>query len=269
MRAGTTIPFLFLFACSSDPTPTGPTDSGFESSADSASDAGNDSYQPPKDSGPVKCNTPNDCPDPMEMVCDPMSSTCVFDECGPTSGKSCPMGQVCVFQVSGTNIGACYPQCAPFAQDGGGCTPAQECVIGKFDGTVGYCKRNGVGATGSSCLPSSVETGCVPGDVCVLDPQMRFCREQCDFWNGQHDCSSLACTPPGVCTGETPDPAPVGGTCTTPPGTLCGASGKKLLGWCVGMAPVKCLAWCRTQFNDCPVNQTCMPTNIPSIGYCQ
>jgi hypothetical protein len=212
----------------------------------------------------------------MEMVCDPMSLTCVFDECGPSSGNTCPTNQVCVYQMSGSNAGACYPQCTPFSQstdggDGGGqtCGVNQECVIGKFDGTVGYCKKSGLTPTGMSCLPSSVETGCVPGDVCVLDPNMRFCREQCDFWTGQHDCSSLSCTPPGVCTGETPDPAAIGATCSSPAGSLCGKSGNKLLGWCVGMQPIKCLAWCRTKFTDCPQNQACMPTNVPSIGYCQ
>ncbi len=266
MRAG--ILFFLLCGCS-DPSIVGPSDAGAEVSLDTGkADSGKaDTYQPPQDSGPVKCNTPTDCPDPMEMVCDPITRTCELDECGPNSKKTCAMGQVCVFQLSSSMAGACYTQCTPFAANA--CPANYECVVGRFDGTIGYCKANGGLANGATCLQSSVETGCVAGDVCVLDPKVRYCREQCDFWTGQHDCSSLLCTPPGVCTGETPDPAAIGQSCSSPSGTLCGKSGSKLLGWCVGQMPVKCAQWCRTKFTDCPMNQACTPTNIPSIGYCQ
>jgi hypothetical protein len=270
MRAGISLSFFVAFfcGCSSEPPLVGPSEAGPDTSADTGvSDSGNPDSPIPQDSGPIKCNTPNDCPDPMEQVCDPMTRTCATDECGANSGKMCGMGQVCVVQISGATAAACYTQCTPFMT--GSCPPNQECVIGKFDGTIGYCKGNGGLPNGAMCLASSVETGCVPGDVCALEAQQRFCREQCDFWTNLHDCTSLYCTPPGVCTGTAPDPAAIGGTCSSPAGTLCGQSGAKLLGYCVGQQPVKCLQWCRTKFNDCPMNQTCQPTNIPSLGYCQ
>lgn len=275
MRAA--LPTLLFCACAAcSDSGTAPADGAVEAAPDAGvadTGEGGDAGPPPGDSGPVKCNTPSDCPDPSEMVCDPMTRTCAFDECGPTSGKTCGAGQVCVYQQQGSTSGACYAACSPFATapDAGVlvCPANQECVIGKWDGTVGYCKPSGGGATGSKCLPSSVETGCVAGDVCALDPKVRYCREQCDFWTGLHDCSSLSCTPPGICTGDTADPAAVGAACNSPAGTLCGASGKRLLGWCVGQMPIVCRAWCRTSGSDCPMNQTCQPTNVPSVGYCQ
>jgi hypothetical protein len=166
-------------------------------------------------------------------------------------------------------VGACYDRCTPF---GAACSGGRECVIGKFDGTEGYCKPAGATPSGLACSPSSVTTNCATGNVCIPDPQQRVCREQCDFWGGAHDCSSLACTPPGVCTGEVPDPSAVDQACgnAAVPGALCGTVGKKVLGWCVGQqGATTCRKWCRMKGSDCAQGQKCQATTVPSIGYCQ
>src|ERR1051326_7026513 len=101
MRAGITPFFVILCSCSNEPPLVGPSDASPEASNDTGVlDSGKPDTQPNPDSGPVKCETPNDCPDPMEQVCDPMTRTCAADECGPNSGKTCAMDQVCVVQLN-------------------------------------------------------------------------------------------------------------------------------------------------------------------------
>lgn len=266
---------LVLVACSSAP-PSGSaqntdTDAGTPDTGAPRKDSGAPADDSGSASGP-KCATPSDCADPNSMVCDPSSATCTAGQCGPlANGAACDASHICVYQASNVGVGACYDRCTPFS--GAPCSNGRECVIGKFDGTEGYCKPAGATPSGSACTPSSVTTNCAPGNVCVLDPQQRFCREQCDFWGGAHDCSSLACTPPGVCTGEVPDTAAIDQPCgnASAPGALCGQQGKKLLGWCVGAQQGKttCRKWCRTKGSDCPQSQKCQPTTVPSIGYCE
>jgi hypothetical protein len=180
-----------------------------------------------------------------------------------------------VYEAHGTGVGACFPRCTPFAS--GGCAADEECAVGSFDGVDGYCKARGTTAADQPCTPDSTSTNCVAGYVCVVDPVNRFCREQCDFFGNKKDCSAAdkPCTPPGVCTGDTTDAAAVGQDCTgsSVAGTLCGLVGKKLLGVCAGTqsAPTHliCSKWCRMSGNDCEPGQTCQPTVVPSVGYCQ
>jgi hypothetical protein len=230
-----------------------------------------DAAAPDDDASSGACSTQNDCPQPYDQVCDPNSATCTAAECGETSGKSCDASDICVYESEGSTIGACYAKCTPFAPNA--CPSGQECVIGSFDGVQGFCMTQGTIAKGATCTGSNVTTQCVAGSVCIPDPTQQFCREQCDFWGAQHACSdALLCTPPGVCTGDVTDPAATGTPCakTSVAGTLCGPSNGKLLGWCIGnTGSAQCDAWCRMQGNDCTGNQTCQPTNVPSIGYCQ
>ncbi len=269
--------FLFgsfgLLACSST-SPSNDTDAG------SAADAKADSTKPATDAAQQQndgattatCATQNDCPAPYDQVCDPQTAVCAPAQCGTTSGKSCDASHICVYETAGATIGACYAKCTPFSSTSA-CASGEECVIGSFDGVQGFCMKQGSLATGASCTGSNVDTQCVAGSVCIPDPTQHFCREQCDFWGSAHACSDThLCTPPGVCTGDVTDPAATGTPCakTSVAGTLCGPSNGKLLGWCIGQAgSTKCDAWCRMQGNDCAGNQTCQPTNVPSIGYCQ
>src|SRR5687768_14097445 len=92
------------------------------------------------------CSTAADCIDTTTDVCDPKSGACVPGQCGPTSGKSCSATEICVYQARGTGVGACYPICRPF---GDSCGADAECLISRFDGTTGYCKKRGPGAPDS------------------------------------------------------------------------------------------------------------------------
>lgn len=230
----------------------------------------------PDAGGKKTCNNAEECGDVAKIVCDPVAHQCVAGQCGPSAGgKACAADQLCIYQAAGTAVGACYPRCAPFTS--GGCAPDSECVIGKYDGSEGYCKPRGTTAADAACPPNDTATGCVAGYVCIVDPINRFCREQCDFFGAQKECSAAdrPCTPPGVCTGDRADPAALGQDCgaSAQSGTLCGLSGKKLLGVCAGTQQnpthLICSKWCRMKDNDCPGSQACQPTGVPSVGYCQ
>ncbi|MGZ6087779.1 MAG: hypothetical protein ACXWUE_30185 [Polyangiales bacterium] len=209
------------------------------------------------------CTVADDCADPTVEVCDPSSGKCVAGQCG--SGMACAAGESCVYQSHGSTVGACYKTCAPFAS--GACPDDSECVVAKFDGSEGYCKKRGTGAADSSCSRSDRDTGCVAGHLC--DSVDKACRAQCNFFGGASCPSGQHCVPPGVCTPQTFDAAKVGDACSASAklGDACGATDGALTGVCAG-SPLKCAKWCRSKGSDCATGQSCQATSVPSIGYC-
>jgi hypothetical protein len=212
------------------------------------------------------CTTALDCIDTTTDVCDPGSAKCVRGQCGPTSGKACAASDICVYQARGTGVGACYPICKPF---GDSCGAASECLISRFDGTTGYCKKRGAGTPDATCTRSDLDTSCVAGYVC--DSLDKRCRKQCDFFDGTKKCDGdQRCVPPGICTDGARDPAKVGETCRSAakPGDACGETDRALTGVCAGTGPLQCEKWCRMEAADCAAGETCKPTGVASIGTC-
>lgn len=213
------------------------------------------------------CRTAADCIDTTTDVCDPQTGTCSAGQCGPTSGKACAATDVCVFQARGTGVGACYKTCAPLTGASGECG-ADECMISRFDGTAGYCKKRGAGAPDSACTRSDLDTSCVAGYVC--DSLDKKCRKQCDFF-GKGGCDGAQrCVPPGICTDGPRDAAKIGEACAASAraGDACGETDKALAGVCAGTPTLKCVKWCRMSGTDCPSGQTCQATGAASIGTC-
>jgi hypothetical protein len=212
------------------------------------------------------CTTAADCIDTTTDVCDPKTGQCVPGQCGPSSGKACASNAICVYQARGTGVGACYPICRPF---GDTCGADSECLISRFDGTTGYCKKRGSGAPDAACTRSDLDTSCVAGHVC--DSLDQKCRKQCDFFEGTEKCgASQRCVPPGICTDGARDPARVGEACrtTAKAGDACGETESALSGVCAGTPVLKCQKWCRMEGSDCPSGQTCQATGVASIGTC-
>lgn len=212
------------------------------------------------------CRTAADCIDTSSDVCDPTSGKCVPGQCSVTGETSCASTDICVFQARGTKVGACYPICKPF---GTTCDAGSECVISRFDGTTGYCKKRSSGAPDSACSRSDLDTSCVAGHVC--DSLDRKCRKQCDFFDGTVKCDGAQrCVPPGICTDGARDPARVGELCgsTASSGDACGETDTALSGVCAGTGPLTCMKWCRMDGADCPAGQLCRATAVPSIGTC-
>jgi hypothetical protein len=214
------------------------------------------------------CALAGDCIDTTTDVCDPKTGTCVAGQCS-VDALACPDGQACVFQARGTKVGACYPTCTPF---GAGCSADAECVISKFDGTTGYCKKRGTTGADAACARSDLTTSCGAGYLC--DSLDLKCRKQCDFWSiaGSSSVTCGAgqqCVPPGVCTDDAHDTAKIGEACGAGAknGDGCGVIGTNLAGVCTG-TPLKCAKWCRMKGSDCASGQSCQATGIASIGYC-
>jgi hypothetical protein len=213
--------------------------------------------------GGGKCSIAADCSDTTSEICDPESGACVPGQC--TSDSPCPVGKTCVYQAHGSLVGACHATCSPFAE--GECPSDFECVISKFDGSAGYCKRRGSGAADAMCTRSDRDTGCVAGHVC--DSVDGACRAQCDFFSDPSCPDGQRCVPPGVCTVQAFVDAKLGEPCaaSAKAGDACGATDDALVGVCAG-APLKCAKWCRMSASDCESGQSCQPTTVPSLGWC-
>jgi hypothetical protein len=211
------------------------------------------------------CTTAADCIDTTVDICDPKTAMCAAGQCGPTSGKDCPSTDICVYQARGTGVGACYPICKPF---GDSCGTGAECLISRFDGTTGYCKKRGTGGPDSACTRSDLDTSCVAGYVC--DSLDKKCRKQCDFFGSGRCDGAQRCVPPGICTDGARDPAKIGEACrtTAKAGDACGETATTLSGVCAGTPTLKCAKWCRMEGADCPTGQSCQATGVASIGTC-
>jgi hypothetical protein len=252
---------------------------GVEASAD-AGPAEEASAPHPDAAGPEagakSCARGAECGD--GSVCDPETATCVPAQCD-VAQKPCAPGKTCAQQVSHAAWGACYAACVPFPAAGQatGCPSGYDCEIGAFDASSGTCRKSGTIAPDQACVFSDVSTSCASGYTCQPDPSTGMCRQTCDFFaqNAAATCarSDLHCIAPGVCFSDKGDPAKLGDACAGAQNTPCGLEGQTYEGVCAqdakGSGKLLCSKWCRSAKNDCAAGQTCQPTAMPSLGYCQ
>lgn len=222
----------------------------------------------------TKCEAVDDCGDTSRKVCDPATRTCVTSQCD--SDAVCGSGKTCIVQAADSRAGACYVNCTPFTT--GGCGGDGECVVVRFDQTLGICKARGAPAEGSECAFSDVASGCAAGMVCSPEHAGNLCRKQCDYFNQADGAcpASQHCVLGSVCSDEPIDPAALDGTCdgSSAEGTPCGYAAGKSSGMCVAETGgsgqvIKCRKICRkSTAADCPSGKSC-DDYYDSTGVCR
>ncbi len=211
--------------------------------------------------GTTGCQNAEECSNPATMICNPKTFQCQAGQCTATS--QCPNNEACLGQVPSAAVGACYPQCTPYAT-GTGCASTHDCVPYLLDGTEGACFQKGTTADGAACADTDVGTGCVAGSICVRDSGVRVCRRQCNFFASSPACvASQRCALGGVCIAEGGDAAALGAACSvaSAAGEICGNDGKAWRGTCQDLGSgLRCYKVCRTSVSaDCTSSQTCSP----------
>jgi cysteine-rich repeat protein len=176
----------------------------------------------------ARCDSAEDCGNPLLEVCSPATLTCVPPECGEFS---CPEGRsVCITQY-GTQInGACYEACDPVD---GGCPITHTCVQLAVDPDEGICLAIGDGALGEACEVEDASTACDLGLRCTDE---HACTQTCAFFDADPGCQAdHACSVLGTCDPvATFDDAAIGAPCDAL-ATLaqgCGPEGDSYRGIC-------------------------------------
>ncbi len=221
------------------------------------------------------CALADDCGDTSKNVCDPSTKTCAASQC--TSDTACGTGKSCIVQAADSLAGACYSTCTPLAS-GAGCSGDAECVVVRYDQTLGVCKAHGKNVQGDACAIQDVSTDCAAGMVCSPEHAGNLCRKQCDYF-AQADgaCpTSQHCTLGSVCSDEPIDPAKVDTACdgSSAEGTPCNLLTGKINGVCVAETAasgqvIMCRKVCRkSTTSDCPTGKSCADY-YDSTGVCR
>jgi len=179
------------------------------------------------------CLTAADCP--MAMVCDPVTTQCVANQCNPSlmqPGGCAGTDPVCLEQTLNSGFGACYELCDPFDTP---CPNALECDPNGFGQDLGVCMQPGTATKGQPCTPDptagawTITSGCAAGHTCRQDANNNnqlTCFETCDFFNfGGASCPGTdVCLPGGLCL----PPANTGYEMVALEGACAGAVGGEL-----------------------------------------
>jgi hypothetical protein len=146
------------------------------------------------------------------------------------------------------------------------------------EGVDGACLHTGTQTLGQSCTPHDINTDCVAGQYCGDQGNGDECLQQCNFWGPSASCTAAgqSCYFLSVCI-DTPvfiDTAVIGGLCgsAASAGDDCAKVGDRILGTCQTNTSnqLECMKNCRIAFNDCNLNETCVPYAAPfdAFGVC-
>jgi len=225
----------------------------------------------------VPCSSVDDCPNPLELVCDPTTAMCILgSESCDGFFTPCPEGQVCLGQADGAWYGACYEDCLPFLPSS--CPAGHECVQIDFSGQMGVCQRATNATAGSVCEPSDISTMCGVGLVCTPQGENAppVCRAMCHTFAAEPGCvEGLVCHLGGTCGPPAiAEEAKIGEPCSGPEsefGSLCGMTAKAVKGVCVEQKEtLVCTALCRLDglHDDCEAGQICADAFGLDVGIC-
>jgi len=146
------------------------------------------------------CTDPVDCGNVNAFVCDVDTQSCQPNQCTVQAG-TCGTGCVgtdpcCIEQEAGTGLGACYEVCDPYDT---ACPAGLECSNVAYNQGAGFCLHAGTAAIGATCAPTEVDTGCVPGGLCLNDAGTNRCFRECDFFGTPICNAGDSCYPFGYC----------------------------------------------------------------------
>jgi cysteine-rich repeat protein len=220
------------------------------------------------------CGSAEDCGDPTQLVCDPMTNTCGPPTCNFDSPCVDP-GQTCVIQFPNQFYGACYTPCNP-SLPSTGCGPKQTCQQYGIHADNGYCKDRGTAELGEACQVEDNTTSCVDDAVCSMIGMT--CTNACSFFDDVTGCSSgTLCSLFGVC--EPPQAGVavgVGEACPTgaSEATGCAPDGQAFRGICHNDDPFDldvprtCEKAC-LDGDQCPADQFCALRFESGLGVCR